>query len=323
MRELVKAHRVKIEKESFSETYGKFIIEPLEKGYGITMGNCLRRILLSSFPGAAVTSIKIDRVTHEFTTLPGLKEDVLQIIQNLKKLKVKLYTDEEKEIFIDEKGFLEVKAFHIKAGSEVEILNPDLHIATLNDEKSRLSMQINIAHGRGYSESGENKKEGQPIGTIPVDSIFTPIQKVKYEVLPARIGRKTSYDSLVLEIFTDGTIGPDEALSQAARILQEFIGIFVLKGMEDRKKEELKEKFLQMSIDEINLPTLALNALKGAKIKTIRDVVNREPKELLMVHNFGEKSLEKLEKKLVAYNLSLKKGKESETQKKKQEAVKN
>ncbi len=323
MRELVKAHRVKIEKKSFSETYGKFVIEPLEKGYGITMGNCLRRILLSSIPGTAVTSVKVDKVTHEFATLPGLKEDVLQVIQNLKKLQVKLYTDEEKEAFIDEKGPLEVKASHIKVGSEVEILNPNLHIATLNDEKSRLSMQINIAHGRGYVEARENKKEGQPVGTIPVDSIFTPVRKAKYEVLPARIGRKTSYDSLVLEIITDGTIGADEALSQAARILQEFTGIFILKGIEERKKEELKEKFLQMNIDETNLPTLALNALKGAEIKTIEDVINKEPKELLMIHNFGEKSLEKLEKKLAEYNFSLKKGKESETQKKKQEVITN
>ena len=306
MRELVKAERIKIEEETFSQTYGKFIIEPLERGFGITLGNSLRRILLSSIPGAAVTSVKIDGVTHEFATLPGVKEDVLQIIQNLKKLRVKLYVNEERQVFIDEKGPLEVRASHIKTGSEMEIVNPDLHIATLNDEKARLSMQINIAPGRGYIEAGENKRENQPVGTIPVDSIFTPVRKVKFEVLPARIGRKTSYDCLVMEIFTDGTIGPDEALNQAAKILQDFTRVFILEDIEEKKKEALKEKFLQMGIDEIGLPTLALNALKGAGIERVREVVNKGAKELLMINNFGEKSLEKLRKKLAEYNLSLK-----------------
>ena len=306
MRELVKAERIKIEEETFSQTYGKFIIEPLERGFGITLGNSLRRILLSSIPGAAVTSVKIDGVTHEFATLPGVKEDVLQIIQNLKKLRVKLYVNEERQVFIDEKGPLEVRASHIKTGSEMEIVNPDLHIATLNDEKTRLSMQINIAPGRGYVEAGENKRENQPVGTIPVDSIFTPVRKVKFEVLPARIGRKTSYDCLVMEIFTDGTIGPDEALNQAAKILQDFTRVFILEDIEEKKKEALKEKFLQMGIDEIGLPTLALNALKGAGIERVGEVVNKGAKELLMINNFGEKSLEKLRKKLAEYNLSLK-----------------
>jgi len=306
VRELVKAERIKIEEETFSQTYGKFIIEPLERGFGITLGNSLRRILLSSIPGAAVTSVKIDGVTHEFATLPGVKEDVLQIIQNLKKLRVKLYVNEERQVFIDEKGPLEVRASHIKTGSEMEIVNPDLHIATLNDEKARLSMQINIAPGRGYIEAGENKRENQPVGTIPVDSIFTPVRKVKFEVLPARIGRKTSYDCLVMEIFTDGTIGPDEALNQAAKILQDFTRVFILEDIEEKKKEALKEKFLQMGIDEIGLPTLALNALKGAGIERVREVVNKGAKELLMINNFGEKSLEKLRKKLAEYNLSLK-----------------
>jgi len=306
VRELVKAERIKIEEETFSQTYGKFIIEPLERGFGITLGNSLRRILLSSVPGAAVTSVKIDGVTHEFATLPGVKEDVLQIIQNLKKLRVKLYVNEERQVFIDEKGPLEVKASHIKTGSEMEIVNPDLHIATLNDEKTRLSMQINIAPGRGYVEAGENKRENQPVGTIPVDSIFTPVRKVKFEVLPARIGRKTSYDCLVMEIFTDGTIGPDEALNQAAKILQDFTRVFILEDIEEKKKEALKEKFLQMGIDEIGLPTLALNALKGAGIERVGEVVNKGAKELLMINNFGEKSLEKLRKKLAEYNLSLK-----------------
>lgn len=311
MRELVKTDKVRVEKETLSDTYGKFIAEPLERGYGVTFGNSLRRILLSSIPGTAVTSVRIDGATHEFATLPGVKEDVLQIIQNLKKLKAKLYVDEEKQVFVDEKGPLKIKASHIQGDSEVEIINPDLHLATLNDEKSRLSMQINISRGRGYVEAGESRKEDQPVGTILVDSIFTPVRKVKYEVVPARIGRKTSYDCLILEIFTDGTISPEEALTQAARTIQEHAKIFILEEVEEGKREELKERFLQMDIDEIDLPALALNALKGAGIRTLKDIVAREPKDLLMIRNFGQKSLEKLENKLLEYNLSLK-GKENE-----------
>ncbi len=304
MRGLVKAEKVKIEKETFSEKYGKFIIEPLERGYGITLGNSLRRILLSSIPGAAVVSIKIEGVAHEFATIPGVKEDVLQIIQNLKKLRMKLYTDKEKEIFLDEKGPLEVKASHIKTDSEIEIINPDLHIATLEDD-GKLSMQINVARGRGYVEASENKRENQPIGTIPVDSIFSPVSKVKYEVHPVRVGRKTAYDSLVMEIFTDGTIRPDEALNQAAKILQDFAELFIIKE-EKESKEKVKEEFLKKKIDELDFPAVTLNALKSAGINTIGDIIRKEPKELLMIHNFGEKSLEKLKKELSKYNLSLK-----------------
>jgi len=322
VRELVKPEKIKIEEETLSPTYGKFIVEPLERGYGITLGNSLRRILLSSIPGAAVTSIKIDGVTHEFATLPGVKEDILQIIQNLKKLKVKLYTDQEKEVLLDEKGPLEVKASHIKVDDEVEIINPDLHIATLNDENTRLSMQMNLAWGRGYVEATENKEEDLPVGTIPIDSIFTPVIKVKYEVHPARIGRKTSFDSLIMEIFTDGTIRPDEALNQAAKILQEFAGLFILEQTEEEKKERSKEEFLKKEIEEVGLSTLALNALKSAGITKIEDVIKKAPKELLMIHNFGEKSLERLKQKLAEHNLDLK-GSKNETQEKGEEAVAN
>lgn len=322
MRKLVKPEKIKIEEETLSQTYGKFILEPLERGYGITLGNSLRRILLSSIPGVAVTSIKIDGVTHEFATLPGVKEDVLQIIQNLKKLKVKLYTNEEKQVLIDEKGPLEVKASHIKADGEVEIINPDLHIATLNDKNTKLAMQINLAWGRGYVEATENKRENQPVGTIPVDSIFTPVVKVKYEVHPARIGRRTSYDSLVMEILTDGTIKPNEALNQAAQILREFTQLFIFEESEEERREKFREDFLKKGIEEIGLPTLALNALKSAGVTTIEDVIEKTPKELLMVHNFGEKSLEKLKKKLAEYNFDLK-GNKNETQEKGEKAVTN
>lgn len=313
MRGLIKPKKIKIEEETFSQTYGKFTIEPLERGYGITLGNSLRRILLSSIPGAAVTSIRIDGVMHEFSTIPGVKEDVLQIIQNLKKLRVKLYTDKEKQVVIDEVGPLEVKAHHIKVDSEVEIINPDLHIATLNDKNTHLSMQINLGLGRGYVEANENKKKDQPIGTIPVDSIFTPVIKVKYEVIPTRIGRKTNYDCLIMEIFTDGTIAPDEALTQAAKILQEYTEVFTSdEGRKEREKEKLREEFLARDIEEVGLPTLAINALKNKGIVKVRDIVEKDSKELLMIHNFGEKSLEKLRKKLAEYNLDLK-GREDET----------
>jgi len=314
VRELIKPEKIKIEKETLSPTYGKFVIEPLERGYGITLGNSLRRILLSSISGAAVTAIKIDGVTHEFATLPGVKEDVLQIIQNLKKLRVKLYTDEEKEVLIDEKGPLEVKAAHIKTDKEVEVVNPDLHIATLNDENTRFTMQIRLAWGRGYVEASENRGENQPIGTIPIDSIFTPVTKVKYEVHPARIGRKTSFDSLIMEIFTDGTIKPEEALTQAARILRDFASLCVLEEKEEKPKEEeeSKNEFLKNDVEEIGLSTSVINALKNAGIMKVGDLVKMAPKDLLMLHNFGEKSLEKLRKKLAEYNLELK-GNENET----------
>lgn len=320
MRELVRPEEVKIEEETFSSDYGKFVIEPLERGYGTTIGNSLRRILLSSIPGAAVISIKVEGATHEFATIPGVKEDILQIIQNLKKLRIRIHTDKRKEIFLEETGPLEVQGRHIKTDNEVEVLSPDLHIATLDDEKSKLSMQINVSKGRGYVEASENREENDPVGTIPVDSIFSPVSRVKYEVHPVRVGRKTTYDSLIMEIWTDKTIQPDEALNQAAKILHDFSGLLLLrqekKKEEEEKKDEkerLEEEFLKKKIDEIEFSTVALNALKNAGITTIGEVVKKKPKELLMIHNFGEKSLEKLEKELAKYNLSLRKEKEDET----------
>jgi len=305
VRELIKPEKVKVEEETFSKTYGKFIIEPLEKGYGITLGNSLRRILLSSIPGAAAISVKIDGVDHEFATIPGVKEDVLQIIQNIKKIRVKLYTDKEKEVFLDVRGPLKAKASHIQTDSDVEIVNPDLYLATLDNEKVHLSMQITLAKGRGYVEASENKRENQPVRTIPIDSIFSPINKVKYEVHPARIGRKTSFDSLVLEIFTDGTIPPDEALNEAAKILRDYTTLFVAKkGEEEIKKGE--KSFLEEEVEKIGLSNLALNALKDAKIIKIKDLLDKNSKELLKIHNFGKKSLEKVKKELAQHNLSIK-----------------
>jgi len=306
VRELIKPGKVKVEEETFSKTYGKFIIEPLEKGYGITLGNSLRRVLLSSIPGAAAISVKIDGVDHEFATIPGVKEDVLQIIQNIKKIRVKLYTDKEKEVFLDVRGPLKVKASHIKTDSEVEIVNPNLYLATLDNEKVHLSMQITLAKGRGYVEASENKRENQPVRTIPIDSIFSPINKVKYEVHPARIGRKTSFDSLVLEILTDGTIPPDEALNEAAKILRDYTTLFVAKKGRGGEIKKGEKSFIEEEIEKIGLSTLTLNALKDAKIIKIKDLLDKNSKELLKIHNFGKKSLEKVKKELAQHNLSIK-----------------
>jgi DNA-directed RNA polymerase subunit alpha len=308
VRQLIKPKKVVIEKETLSDTYGKFIIEPLERGYGITLGNSLRRTLLSSISGAAVTAVKIEGVSHEFSTIPGVKEDVLQIIQNLKRIRVKLFVDGEKKVFLDVRGPLEAKASHIKTDSEIEIVNPDLYLAALDNKETRLTMEITLAKGRGYATMDENKGPDQPLGTIPIDSIFSPVKKVKYEVKPTRIGRKTSFDSLILEIFTDGTVKPDDAVEEAARILAEYLEFLVVKPPEG-EKEEGEKKLLEKAVEELGLPSVPLKALKSSGIKKIGDLVGKNSKELLKIQNFGEKSLQKLEKKLTEYGLGLMEGK--------------
>jgi len=308
VRQLRKPKEVVIEKETFSDTYGKFIIEPLERGYGITLGNSLRRVLLSSISGAAVTAVKIEGVSHEFSTISGVKEDVLQIIQNLKRIRVKLFVDGEKKVFLDVRGPLEIKASHIEADSEVEIVNPDLYLATLDNKKTHLTMEITLARGRGYATMDENRDSDQPLGTIPIDSIFSPVKRVKYEVKPTRIGRKTSFDSLILEIFTDGTVKPDDAVREAARILTEYLGFFMAEPPKG-EKEEGEKKLLEQAVEELGLPSIPLKALKSSGIKKIGDLVGKNSKELLKIQNFGEKSLQKLEKKLTEYGLGLMEGK--------------
>ena len=315
MRELIKPQSINIEKETFSNTYGKFFIEPLERGYGVTIGNSLRRVLLFSIPGVAVTSMRVEGVYHEFSTIPGVKEDALEIIKNLKQIRAKLFTDKEKKLFLDRRGPLEVKASHFSLDGEIEIINPDLHLATLDNEETHLEMEVTFSKGRGYVEAAENKKSDQPVGIIPVDSVFTPIKKVNYEVKPARIGRKTSYDSLMLEVFTDGTIKPDEAVRKAAQILDEYLQFFIVKG---KIGEEEKEKFLKCDIEEIGLSSLPLKALKSLGIEKIRDLVDKNAKDLLKLQNFGERSLQKMEEKLKEYNLSLSKEEKSETQEKRE-----
>jgi len=319
VRQLIKPKEVVIERETFSDTYGRFIIEPLERGYGITLGNSLRRILLSSISGAAVTAVKIEGVSHEFSTISGVKEDVLQIIQNLKRIRVKLFVDGEKKVFLDVRGPLEMKASHIKADSEVEIVNPDLYLATLDNKETHLTMEITLAKGRGYATMEESRDSDQPLGTIPMDSIFSPVKKVKCEVKPARIGRKTSFDSLILEIFTDGTVKPDDAVGEAARILTEYLGFFMAEPPKG-EEEESEKKLLEQSVEELGLSAGPLKALRSSEIKKIGDLVGKSSKELLKIQNFGEKSLQKLEKKLAECGLSLSEGEVSEAQEKAEKA---
>ena len=325
MHELIKPKNIDIEKETFSNTYGKFFIKPLERGYGITIGNSLRRVLLSSLTGAAVTSVRIEGIYHEFSTIPGVKEDVLEIIHNLRQIRAILFTDEEKKLSLDVKGPLEVKASHFSLDGEIEIINPDLHLATLDNENTHLKIEVTFLKGRGYVEAAENKKSDQPIGVIPVDSIFTPIKKVNYEVKPTRIGRKTSYDSLMMEVFTDGTIKPDEAVRKAAQILDEYLQLFITKkktGEEKKEKEkdkkEKKRDFSECDIEEIGLPSLPLKALKSSGIEKIGDLLGKDAKSLLKLQNFGEKSLQKVEEKLKKYNLSLSKEEIDATQEKRE-----
>jgi len=319
VRQLIKPKEVVIERETFSDTYGRFIIEPLERGYGITLGNSLRRILLSSISGAAVRAVKIEGVSHEFSTISGVKEDVLQIIQNLKRIRVKLFVDGEKKVFLDVRGPLEMKASHIKADSEVEIVNPDLYLATLDNKETHLTMEITLAKGRGYATMDESRDSDQPLGTIPMDSIFSPVKRVKCEVKPARIGRKTSFDSLIVEIFTDGTVKPDDAVGEAARILTEYLGFFMAEPPKG-KKAESEKKLLEQSVEELGLSAVPVKALRSSGIKKIGDLVGKSSKELLKIQNFGEKSLQKLEKKLAECGLSLSEGEISEAQEKAEKA---
>jgi len=296
--------------------YGKFIIEPLERGYGITIGNALRRVLLSSLPGAAVTSVKIDGVLHEFSTIPGVVEDVPDIILNLKELALKLHSDEPKVLIIEAEGEKKVTAGDIKADADVDIINPDQPIATL-DKDGRLYMEITVQNGKGYVSAEKNKQSNQPIGVIPVDSIFTPVRKVNYIVEDTRIGQITDYDRLTLEIWTNGAVEPDEAVSLAAKILSEHLALFVdmsqyINKMEiiDEKLEEKREHALDMTIEELDLSVRSYNCLKRAGINTVQELVNKTEDEMMKVRNLGRKSLDEVIQKLNALGLSLKESEE-------------
>ena len=292
--------------------YGKFVVEPLERGYGTTLGNSLRRILLSSLPGVAVTSVKIDGILHEFSTIPGVKEDVTEIILNLKKLAVKLNGENTKRVLINAIGPKEVTAADILGDSDVEIFNPELHIATL-EENATLIMEINLARGRGYVPAEMNKDENTPISVIPTDSIFTPVRKVNFTVENTRVGQVTDYDRLVLEIWTDGSVTPSEGVSIGSKIMQEHLSLFVeltdsAEGMEimDEKEENQKEKALEMTIEELELSVRSFNCLKRAAINTVEELTHRSEEDMMKVRNLGKKSLDEVKHKLEELGLSLK-----------------
>ena len=294
-------------------TYGRFVLEPLERGFGTTLGNSLRRVLLSSLPGVAVTSIKIDGVQHEFSTVPGVKEDVTEIVLNIKGLIAKIHGEAPKTIHIEAEGECEVTAGDIKVDSEVEILDPGMHIATLGPG-AKLYMEIVIDKGRGYVPSERNKQKiANVIGAIPVDSIYTPVLKVNYTVENTRVGQITDYDKLTIEVWTDGTISAKEAVSLGAKVLTEHLNLFVDLSDEAytadimvEKDDKGKEKVLEMTIEELDLSVRSFNCLKRAGINTVAELVQRNQEDMMKVRNLGKKSLEEVEQKLVALGLSLK-----------------
>ena len=292
------------------DSYGKYVIEPLERGYGTTLGNSLRRVLLSSLPGTAVTSIRISGIQHEFSAVPGVKEDVAEIILNLKELSAKLYCDGPKTVSINVKGPCELTAAALAVDDQIEVVNRDLHIATLNEDAD-LIMHLTLEKGRGYVSAANNKNPNTPIGVIPTDSIFTPIRKVNYTVENTRVGQETDYDRLTLEVWTDGSIQPDEAISTAAKILNGHLKLFmdltdqvVTIGFNE-KEDDHREKVLEMTIEELDLSVRAYNCLKRAGINTVAELVQRNQEDMMKVRNLGKKSLEEVEQKLAALGLAL------------------
>jgi DNA-directed RNA polymerase subunit alpha len=304
--------RVETEKELPSESYARFTAEAFERGFGTTVGNSLRRVLLSSLTGAAVTTVKIEGVLHEFSTVPGVTEDVTSIILNVKSLRIKLHTDKPKTIRLRKKGPGEAKASDIQHDADVTILNKDLHIATL-DKEAVLDMEMVVKPGRGYVPAERNKEEGLPIGVIPVDSIFSPVTRANFHVENARVGRVTDYDKLMLEVWTDGSITPRDAVSSAALILRDHLDIFIHPDQlgeakpEARREEERREinKNLFRSVNELELSVRAANCLKNANIKTIADLVQKTEMEMLKTKNFGKKSLNEIKEILAEMGLGL------------------
>ena len=289
--------------------YAKFVCEPLERGYGVTIGNSLRRILLSSLPGAAITSVKIEGVVHEFSTIPNVVEDVPEIIVNLKMVRLKLHENEEKTIRIDVKGEGEVKAGDIITDSSVEVLNPDLHIATLS-EGAHLQMEMTVDMGRGYNSAEKNKKENQPLGVLPIDSIYTPVKKVNYAVENTRVGQNIDYDKLTIELWTDGSLAPYEALSLAAKVMTGHLELFIDLSETAKntqvmieKEENKKEKVLEMTIEDLELSVRSFNCLKRAGISTVEDITNMTEPEMMKVRNLGKKSLDEVTAKLHSLGL--------------------
>lgn len=310
---LVLPQRLEIDQATLTEHYGRFIAEPFEKGYGHTIGNSLRRILLSSLEGAAVTAVRVKGAMHEFTSLKGVQEDVIHILLNLKKLRVKLYSQGPEVLQLKIRRQGEVFAKDIQPNNQVEILNPDLVLATL-DDGAELELELEVSKGRGYVPADRLKKDGQPLGTIPVDALFSPVSKVHYEVENARVGQMTDYDKLIVEIWTDGSVTPGDALAFSAKILKDSLTIFINFDEEEvapiqsqaRTEESAKmEELLSQPVDIIELSVRASNCLKVAKIKTIGELVSKTEEELLSYKNFGKKSLDEIRERLKEMGLSL------------------
>lgn len=294
--------------------YGKFVMEPLERGYATTLGNSMRRVLLSTLPGVAITNVKIDGVLHEFSTIPGVKEDVTEIVLNLKGLIAKLHSDTAKKIYIEAEGPCVVTAESIKADSEVEILNPDMYIATL-DEGAKLNMEMTLGKGRGYVSAEQNKPAQNVIGVIPIDSIYTPVLKANFNVDNTRVGNVVDKNKLTLDVWTDGSIRADEAVSLSAKILIEHFELFLglSEGVSDtesimaEKSDKAKEKVLDLTIDELDLSVRSFNCLKRAGINTVEDLINKSEEDMMKVRNLGRKSLEEVIAKLASFGFALKK----------------
>ena len=311
---MIEIEKPKVDIVELSEDYryGKFVVEPLERGFGITIGNALRRILLSSLPGVAVYAVRIDGVLHEFSTVPGVKEDVTEMILSLKELSATIDGEESKVLKIQAVGPCEVTGADIICPPEVEIISKDLHIATL-DENAKLNMEIHVNKGRGYVSAEENKNDSMPIGTLPVDSIYTPIEKVSYHVENTRVGQKTDFDKLTLEVLTNGSINPQEGMSLAAKVLEEHLKLFIdlsehIGNVEImvEKEEDKKEKVLEMTIEELDLSVRSYNCLKRAGINTVEELSNKSEEDMMKVRNLGKKSLEEVIQKLNELDLKIK-----------------
>jgi DNA-directed RNA polymerase subunit alpha len=305
--------KIELEEKDEQNNYGRFVVEPLERGYGTTLGNALRRILLSSLPGAAITNVKFDGALHEFSNLPGVLEDTIEIILNLKAISLKIHSDEPQTLVIETDQAGAIKAKDIKAPSDVEVLNEDQHICTL-EENGRIYMEMTAVNGRGYVPAERNKQPQQPIGVIPVDSMFSPIRKVNYRVENTRVGMKTDYDKLTIEVWTDGSIRPDEAISLSAKILSTHITLFVnlteqvddVEIASDRHEED-RERIMDLTIEELDLSVRSYNCLKRAGINTVGELVRKTEDEMMKVRNLGKKSLEEVEHKLLDLGFSFNK----------------
>lgn len=312
--------KIEIAEISEDKKYGRFVVEPLERGYGTTLGNSLRRIMLSSLPGAAVSQVKIDGVLHEFSSIPGVKEDVTEIIMNIKELAIRnnSSSDEPKVAYIEFEGEGVVTAADIQVDSDIQILNPDLVIANLNGGADcKLYMELTITKGRGYVSSDKNKTEDTPIGVIAIDSIYTPVERVNLSIENTRVGQITDYDKLTLDVYTNGTLEPDEAVSLAAKVLSEHLNLFIdlseaaqQADVMIEKADDAKEKVLEMNIDELELSVRSFNCLRRAGINTVEELTNRTPEDMMKVRNLGRKSLEEVLAKLDELGLSLSKGEE-------------